>query len=897
MINYLFLIFFILLSSVLSAKESRFAHLLHIDGVRPDVFERMMNNGNLIYFQYLKERGLYSFKATTVDKSETMKVIPSYLTSKINTSIVGWWQFDKKDFKFHNFWIDPVEVLNYEMGFDFPLYPTINDLLTSKNEEVFAGFTLYRRGVPFKNYSRNFVAGLEGVYKHSYLAQAEGTIDDFLDLYIRNLSQGKPIARFSHLVLAAPDEFGHLEGITANDVLLGKNRKNPDFVKYCFNRNGKHANILDVVFLELDKKIIKKESRTVVLDKVLNGNYLQNVKGKGHFFDIKTNLFKTKVTSFCIDLPVMDFYTNPVDENAVNSLGHPSVHVVNPMYALAIIWMDIQFGKILNLFNTIKVTDGNPAYYLNSSSTKSLIDILNASPDSLLQHSLIAVTSDHGLVDTKWMIGRCEKECDKYGRNKDSINLKFIELLNQKLGLITKNKDEQTRKNELIGIDDTLQPKEIANPHELLMWQNVETTLVVQNAKEWSQLFFTDLMVLLKKEIGDKYWWLSFLRNYIVYPKLEQTVAPYKQSGIDVLTRVFLRGEGQYQIKEQQFLKQFYARHVRLIYGGAARNNAEIFIPHQLESGEYTWQERPTLDEIYNYKVRSDSEKSVFHTLLELESVGIVLVKEKFKDHTIVIHVFDRFLNYAKIKIFRDSVSRELVYGYYHQGNDPFALEYVAAGKWKYGTYQEWNDLSIDYDDYYHNPIAGIGSFMYSDNSALGDITIMHAQWWNYGVNAGGHGGFHKGEKRIVMLISTPESDKNRELFSKRKFNTVNTAAGVILLESEERSYPSILDITPSILDYLGYGPDALTNFSRSKAFPKYLQEWMTSQRQELIDGLPKSKDLQTLLESAGLQNMDISPLNSKLLRLLDFFPKELPILPDMDEEHQDGSVFIGISK
>ena len=93
-------------------------------------------------------------------KSETMKVILSYLSSKIDTEVVGWWEFRRNELLFRNYWKEPVQVLNYALGMEFPLYPTVFDYLSFKGEEVISGFHLHRRGVPFHNYSRNYLEGL-----------------------------------------------------------------------------------------------------------------------------------------------------------------------------------------------------------------------------------------------------------------------------------------------------------------------------------------------------------------------------------------------------------------------------------------------------------------------------------------------------------------------------------------------------------------------------------------------------------------------------------------------------------------------------------------------------------------------------------------------------------------
>ena len=56
-----------------------------------------------------------------------MKAIQSYLTSKVDTEVVEWWQFDRTSFQFRNFWLDPIEIMNYALGLEFPVYLTVYD--------------------------------------------------------------------------------------------------------------------------------------------------------------------------------------------------------------------------------------------------------------------------------------------------------------------------------------------------------------------------------------------------------------------------------------------------------------------------------------------------------------------------------------------------------------------------------------------------------------------------------------------------------------------------------------------------------------------------------------------------------------------------------------------------
>jgi hypothetical protein len=94
---------------------NRHVHFMHLDGFHSGIFKGLLELGQLPNFEFLLSRGKISYSASTVDKSETMKVIESYLTSRRDTYVTGWWQFNREQFQFRNFWVDPAEVINYEI--------------------------------------------------------------------------------------------------------------------------------------------------------------------------------------------------------------------------------------------------------------------------------------------------------------------------------------------------------------------------------------------------------------------------------------------------------------------------------------------------------------------------------------------------------------------------------------------------------------------------------------------------------------------------------------------------------------------------------------------------------------------------------------------------------------
>src|SRR5690606_2510444 len=79
------------------------------------------------------------------------------------------------------------------------------------------GFNLFRRGIPFSDYTRNYVEGATAAFDKSYFNQAESTASKFIDLLESKISskEGRPWVTFS--LLAPADEYGHDDGISTNE--------------------------------------------------------------------------------------------------------------------------------------------------------------------------------------------------------------------------------------------------------------------------------------------------------------------------------------------------------------------------------------------------------------------------------------------------------------------------------------------------------------------------------------------------------------------------------------------------------------------------------------------------------------------------------------------------------
>ncbi len=93
-------------AAIVPPAGGRHVQLLQLDGYRPDLVRALLRAGRLPNLARLVARGRIAYDATTVDKSETMKVIQSYLTSQLDTKVAGGWQFERNRFRFSNYWLD-----------------------------------------------------------------------------------------------------------------------------------------------------------------------------------------------------------------------------------------------------------------------------------------------------------------------------------------------------------------------------------------------------------------------------------------------------------------------------------------------------------------------------------------------------------------------------------------------------------------------------------------------------------------------------------------------------------------------------------------------------------------------------------------------------------------------
>ncbi len=771
-------------AAILPPAGGRHVQLLHLDGYRPDLLRALLGAGRLPNLARLVARGRISYDATTVDKSETMKVIQSYLTSQLDTKVVGWWQFERSRFRFSNYWLDPAEVLGYALGFEFPRSPTIQDFLAAQGENLVAGMSLARRSVPFQNYGRAYIEGISAVTNHTYHDQARATMDSFLDIHRRISENGEKPPALSTLLLAAADEFSHLEGVTVA-------ARDPE---HCFVRDG---NIDDTVFALLDE------------DDTLDDRY---------FARVRRAIITRRVREICIELPEIE--------------GRRA----EPHYVLSMLVIDIELGRLIDDFENIRFADG----------------------ETLFSRTLFIVFGDHGMVDTP------------NGMTAE-VSESFIAYLNRRLGLETGEDQTTLSDNAELGIDYVSLPPRLERPEIYEDWQSEEVRALTAEADRWSREFLVEIEALIRSDLHDSYWWLFFLRSLLIDPKIDEVLHPIADEALAMLRSLYLRGRLDYLEAEQEANRALFNRHVRLVYGGGARNNAELFIPVCESPAACSWERRPSYDEILGYR-----EGAFLRALVESPGVGLIFIRknnEAFADAAplpkrVEVEIRDREGNRGLLSVERDDPSGELVYHYRTDPasvNDPLGYEAWGAGEGTYGTYNEWNDRTIDAP--YVNVVGGMGAYLYSSNPAIGDVVVLHATDWNFGENLGGHGGVHRGEKKTFMLVSGPGLDPG-ELRAQARYRS--TEDGELEPAVSETHVPTLLDIVPTALAWLGYAPSELDRFAVD-GFEEHLDTWIRAQRGDILRNLDEMSSLEKAREEVGVPTLTLEPLRPRLTRLLEF--------------------------
>jgi hypothetical protein len=893
-------------------EDHRYVHMMHLDGFRPDLFKALFDANKLPHFQFLAVRGKYTTEATTVDKSETMKVVEAYLTSRRDTYVTAWWQFSRDAYDFKNFWINPVQVANYGLGLEFPIYPTILDVVAGPplRQSVMSGFALHRRSVPFDRYARAYVEGAKAAFDFTYFNQLDATVKDTVRILEEAAESKDPtkIPRLSTSLLASADEMAHWKGVVRNP------KEETGESEFCFDRNK-----------DLDAR------KSDPLDKVFNWvdsywDVLQGLSSSGHsyFTRIERNTERSlrhpigleKTARLCFWLPQIEAHSEYFPDGPT-TIKPSKKQIVQPYFVLGMMMVDFQLGRLIDAMRSVRF-DSNGSVSYSKDTPLGLPAYIRKGEveNSLLEKTMFFFYADHGMIDSKYKMLNADSKDKDYI---DKLPGDFIALLNNELGLQNAKKGTATVTKDLIGIDDALIPSELARPYAGLFDDKSELSSKIKAAREWAEplsaRLASDFAASVKKKIIIATI-LDFLGIHIVSNKIDQKVneqlEKYHDNIIDALTPLKLLGDREYIEAELRKKKEFYDSHVRLVYGGGARNNAELFIPYVASGHEDQpdWSRRPSIAQILTYRPGGPAKPTLLATLKRNPGVGLIFIRSandsissapgKPLPETMDILVTDPFDNKGTIRVRKDIPTGQFVYSYRVEkdsAEDPLGLN-LGDHNWHSGTYNEWVDRSVKGHDYYRNAVAGMGSYLYSKNPSIGDITVMHRQGWNFGDNSGGHGGLNQEEKQTLMMVSGPGIRAGDKLFATSHYAVADPTkpeASVVYDARGREVYATIVDPGPTALEWLGYGDQALDKFAREN-FEHHLRDWTEKQNRDcsanvarlLIESLHRTEYESQYHFSADDLKGSIEEIFTSLCKAL---PSTIPTLPDFTDYKADGNL------
>jgi len=856
-------------------NQGKHVLFLHWDAVRSDLLEAMLRKRQLPFLEFLLQRGRLSLETLTVDKSETMSVMPKYLASKRNLGVVGWWQFNRENLEFHNFGLILEDALDYLFGLSFPRYPTIMDFLHGRGESVVGGFTLYTRGMARENYGRAYREGLRAFFDHTHLHQAEKVTTEFTKILRRIASNpGEQFPLFSFCVLTALDEFAHIDGMS-----LPKEEREQEY--YSWSREDP---ILLPFFQIMDKAADPKAPFGAPRFRPPYDRYVIPEKARWY-------TAPRKPQELSVHLPLLEVYADTVPSLTMHTLGRAAMRRSTPRPALSLIFYDMQLGRVLDLFYAIR-KDSRGRYRfqeglyreVQQSFPRPYFDLPRfVRDDSLLTNTLFFIFGDHGMVDSQHMMPPNNPYQAVSIRSNESLETFFIDHLNNLLGLSTWERGIST-KNHLFGCDDRTLPEEAAFPFTFPEWQDTSTAHRVRQAFSWTERAMKKAEQEITAALRDRYWWLfplwSPLLDTSVKNLLEEHI-PYLEK---VLVRLRLRGVPEYQRNVREFRRHFYDTHIRLIHGGGVRNHAELFLPGKDPEGNLSWRYRPSLEQISSYVYPSG--KTLLEGLERIQGVGLIFIRREnhlFSSEgplpeEISVLVGDRYGHRGAIRVRPQREFPEKLEFAYTPLTDVDPLGYFSLEphpmKGGFFPFERWNDFSVEERHYYPNVVGGMGTYLYSLNPALGDVLVMHSQGWNFGAYAGNHGGIHRGEKKTFLLVSGPGISK-----------------GPLMARDSrgELHYPTLVDMAPTALEWLGYGPKALTHFSREQ-FTAYLEAWRKSQRGEATAHYTEIPDFSEFLKEIHLGSLHLENFRNEVFEALEFMDtQEYPPLPNFALEEEDG--------
>ncbi len=196
------------------------------------------------------------------------------------------------------------------------------------------------------------------------------------------------------------------------------------------------------------------------------------------------------------------------------------------------------------------------------------------------------------------------------------------------------------------------------------------------------------------------------------------------------------------------------------------------------KAGVADWGVRPSLDQLRRF--RNDAGKSFDVPDLLRSQPGVAFVCAR--DEKGVCHVYGP-KGYALVHA-EGAVPKNRRYAYgVKEGQDPLGYQSVplrSTGDMRFHTADEWFEATANSE--YPNFVPEVYDLF--DSARTGDLVLFAAPGWNFkSGNKGAHGGPHRDEMRVPMLMAGPG-------IPRRAVSRARTA-----------------DIVPTVLDYMGVSP------------------------------------------------------------------------------------------
>lgn len=97
------------------------------------------------------------------------------------------------------------------------------------------------------------------------------------------------------------------------------------------------------------------------------------------------------------------------------------------------------------------------------------------------------------------------------------------------------------------------------------------------------------------------------------------------------------------------------------------------------------------------------------------------------------------------------------------------------------------------------------------------------------------------------------------------------------VLAGGDQSHPTILDVAPTIYQWMGVTDEELQEFARNDFLP-YLEDWTGQQRDQILAHLDTLADE---IERIGIGRPTFEKIKAHLMQILRFIPDKPPYMPE----------------